>query len=64
MRFTIDVTSGLVFGHDLNTMEEQGDVIQQHLDKLFPAIGRQTHIPIPYIGDGSDCPRIASWTRP
>ena len=48
MRFTVDVTSGLVFGHDLNTLEDQGDVIQQHLDKLFPAIGRRTHIPIPY----------------
>src|SRR5450631_1932246 len=48
MRFTVDVTSGLVFGHDLNTLEEEGDVIQRHLDKLFPALGRRILAPIPY----------------
>ena len=48
MRFTVDVTSGLVFGHDLNTLEEEGDVIQRHLDKVFPALGRRILAPIPY----------------
>ena len=48
MRFTVDVTTSLVFGHDLNTLEETGDVIQRHLDKLFPALGRRAVAPMPY----------------
>jgi len=47
-RFTVDVTSGLVFGHDLNTLEEEGDVIQRHLNVVFPALGRRILAPIPY----------------
>jgi cytochrome P450 len=48
MRFTVDVTSSLVFGHDLNTLEEKGDPIQRHLDKIFPALGRRVLAPMPY----------------
>ena len=48
MRFTVDVTSGLAFGHDLNTLEEAGDVIQQHLEKVFPALARRVFAPFPY----------------
>ena len=48
MRFTIDVTSGLAFGHDLNTLEQKGDVIQQHLDKVFPSLARRVFAPFPY----------------
>ena len=48
MRFTVDVTSSLVFGHDLNTLEEEGDVIQHHLDQVFPALGRRILAPMPY----------------
>ena len=35
-RFTVDVTSSLAFATDLNTLETEGDVIQKHLDKIFP----------------------------
>jgi cytochrome P450 len=48
MRLTVDVTSGLVFGRDLNTIEEQLDPIQNHLDKLFPAIARRQTAIFPY----------------
>lgn len=48
MRFTVDVTSGLVFGTDLNTLEEQGDLIQQHLDRVFPLLARRVFAPFPY----------------
>jgi cytochrome P450 len=48
MRFTVDVTSGLAFGNDLNTLEQEGDVIQQHLDKVFPALARRILAPFPY----------------
>ena len=48
MRFTVDVTSGLAFGHDLNTLEETGDPIQKHLDKIFPALSRRLLVPFAY----------------
>ena len=48
MRFTVDVTSGLAFGRDLNTLEQEGDIIQRHLDKVFPALARRVFAPFPY----------------
>lgn len=47
-RFTVDVTSSLAFATDLNTLESEGDVIQRHLDKIFPAISRRLFSPLPY----------------
>ncbi|MET0681414.1 MAG: cytochrome P450 [Burkholderiales bacterium] len=48
MRFTVDVTSGLVFGYDLNTLEQRADAIQQHLGKMFPALLRRLLAPVRY----------------
>jgi cytochrome P450 len=48
MRFTVDVTSGLAFGKDLNTLEQPGDAIQNHLDKIFPALTRRLLAPFAY----------------
>src|SRR5882672_5746750 len=36
MRFTVDAIAGLAFGADVNTLESDEEVIQQHLDKIFP----------------------------
>lgn len=47
-RFTVDVTSGLAFGTDLNTLEDEGDVIQHYLDKIFPVLARRTLAPFRY----------------
>ena len=47
-RYTVDVTSSLAFGSDLNTLEEPGDAIQQHLEKVFPAIARRQTALFPY----------------
>lgn len=47
-RFTVDVTSSLAFATDLNTLESEGDVIQQHLDKIFPALARRLFSLVPY----------------
>lgn len=41
MRFTVDAITGLAFGHDVNTLESGDDVIQRHLDKIFPAVFRR-----------------------
>lgn len=48
MRFTVDVTTNLAFGYDLNTLEEKGDVIQTHLEKIFPILGRRISFPFSY----------------
>jgi cytochrome P450/nitrite reductase/ring-hydroxylating ferredoxin subunit len=47
-RFTVDVTTALTFGHDVNTIEAQGDdVIQRRLELLFPAFNRRLFALIP-----------------
>jgi cytochrome P450 len=47
MRFTVDAISGLAFGADVNTLESDDDVIQRHLDKIFPAMFRRLFSPLP-----------------
>lgn len=47
MRFTVDTIAGLAFGSEVNTLESDHDVIQQHLDNIFPAIARRTIAPFP-----------------
>lgn len=48
MRYTVDVTAGLAFGSDVNTIEGGSDVLQAHLDKVFPMIYRRINLPFPY----------------
>ena len=48
MRYTVDVTTQLAFGIDFNTLETDGPVIQQHLDKVFPMLSRRLAAPLPY----------------
>lgn len=40
-RFTVDVTTLITFGHDINTIEEAKDVIQHKLALVFPALNRR-----------------------
>jgi cytochrome P450 len=47
MRYTVDVTAGLAFGADINTLESDAEVIQAHLDKVFPALFRRLFSPLP-----------------
>ena len=46
-RYTVDVTMLLIFGHDTNTVEQQGDVIQRELDVILPVINRRLFAVIP-----------------
>jgi cytochrome P450/nitrite reductase/ring-hydroxylating ferredoxin subunit len=47
-RFTVDVTTALAFGHDVNTIEQAGDdVIQRRLEQLFPAFNRRIFALVP-----------------
>ncbi len=47
MRYTVDTIAGLAFGTEVNTLESDDDVIQRHLDKIFPALMRRIFAPIP-----------------
>ncbi|MES2633154.1 MAG: cytochrome P450 [Pseudomonadota bacterium] len=48
MRYTVDTIAGLAFGSDVNTLGSQGEVIQDHLDKIFPAMRRRLTTLFPY----------------
>ncbi len=47
MRYTVDTIAGLAFGAEVNTLQSEGDVIQQHLDKIFPALFKRILSPLP-----------------
>lgn len=47
MRFTVDTIAGLAFGAKVNTLESDGDIIQRHLDKIFPALFKRMFAPFP-----------------
>lgn len=46
MRYTVDTIAGLAFGAEVNTLESDGDVIQRHLDKIFPAVFKRMLSPL------------------
>ena len=48
MRFTVDAISGLAFGSEVNTLESDDDIIQRHLDKIFPKLYTRIIAPFPY----------------
>jgi len=48
MRYTVDVTAGLAFGTDMNTLESNEEVIQSHLDKVLPALFKRVLSPLPH----------------
>ncbi len=47
MRFTVDAIAGPAFGTDVNTLESDDDIIQRHLDKIFPRLSTRI-IVVPY----------------
>jgi cytochrome P450 len=47
MRYTVDVTTALAFGHDLNTLETgDANAIQRHLNHILPALFRRNLSPL------------------
>lgn len=47
MRYTVDTIAGLAFGANVDTLGSDTDVIQQHLDKIFPALFSRITSPLP-----------------
>ena len=48
MRFTVDAIAGLAFGSEVNTLESDDDIIQHHLDKIFPMLFKRILAPVSY----------------
>ena len=48
VRYTVDVTTALAFGEDPNTLEQSGDVIQDHLALIFPMLMSRINAPVPW----------------
>jgi cytochrome P450 len=46
--FTVDVTSALAFGHDLNTLERGDSELQEHLHRVFHMTNRRLFAVVPY----------------
>jgi cytochrome P450 len=46
--FTVDVTSWLAFGRDLNTLERGDGELQEHLHRVFHTTNRRLLAPFPY----------------
>ncbi len=46
--FTVDVTSWLALGHDLNTLERRDDELQRHFRVVMQTIARRLSAPFPY----------------
>jgi cytochrome P450 len=47
MRFTVDAIAGLAFGAEVKTLDSDDDVIQRHLDKIFPTLFKRMLSPLP-----------------
>jgi len=46
--FSVDVTSALAFGHDLNTLERRDNELQSHIQRAFEMLGRRMTAPVAY----------------
>ncbi|MBB3698869.1 cytochrome P450 [Flammeovirga yaeyamensis] len=48
IRATVDVTTNLAFGYDMNTVENLENITQKHVEKIFPKMNQRVNSPIPF----------------
>lgn len=48
MRYTVDVTTTVAFGRDMNTLEQGEGELQQHLARFFATVNHRLRAPFPY----------------
>jgi cytochrome P450 len=48
MAYSVDVTSALAFGKDLNTLEQGDGELQRHIARVFELLARRILAPVPY----------------
>ncbi|MFD0962870.1 cytochrome P450 [Pseudofulvibacter geojedonensis] len=47
MKYTVDITTTIAFGYNLDTINDKSDSLQQHLERIFPMINERITAPIP-----------------
>lgn len=47
MAYTIDITTNIAFGYDVNTLKDEENEIQQHIERIFPMINERISAPFP-----------------
>ncbi len=47
MRYTVDITTAIAFGYEMNTLENDDEAIQKHLEKIFPMVNSRITAPLP-----------------
>jgi len=47
MRYTVDAIAGLAFGAEVDTLASDEDVIQNHLNRIFPTLFKRIFAPLP-----------------
>ncbi|HNP19773.1 MAG TPA: cytochrome P450 [Fulvivirga sp.] len=47
VRYTVDITTDIAFGYDINTLQKEKDIIQDQMEKVFPMINERITAPIP-----------------
>lgn len=64
MRYTVDVTTSLAFGHNLNTLEASAETaIQQHLNVILPTLFKRIMSPLPAWPDKALAAHVAALRR-
>ncbi|MBB6461079.1 cytochrome P450 [Flammeovirga kamogawensis] len=48
MRITVDITTLLAFGYDMNTINNKTDPTQEQIAKIFPKINERINTPLPF----------------
>ena len=48
MRYTVDITTAIAFGYELNTINNEEDDFQKHLELIFPMVNERITAPISY----------------
>lgn len=48
MSYSVDVTAGLAFGSEVNTIDGDDQIVQRCIDQVFPIINRRLNSPVPY----------------
>ena len=47
VKYSVDIITAIAFGYDMNTIENNDDPIQQHLEKILPMILERALSPLP-----------------
>ncbi|MEM7538120.1 MAG: cytochrome P450 [Chloroflexota bacterium] len=46
--YTVDITTNLAFGYDMNTLEQESDELQQNIGRIFAMLAQRLFSPFPY----------------